>query len=109
MPSAGLEARRAGTDGIHSVLSGRRGSGEIRFMVGGRRPKAGHVGFLGCESACKHAPFAGIADVIAGGAEAHGLPESALDGIARLIAHVRRFADQIERRMLRGKTIPHGE
>ena len=30
-------------------------------------------------------------------------------GIARLIAHVRRFADQIERRVLRGKKIPHGE
>ena len=25
---------------------GRRGSGEIRFMVGGERPKADHVGFL---------------------------------------------------------------
>ncbi len=35
MSSAGLEARRAGTDGIHSVVSGRRGSGEVRFMVGG--------------------------------------------------------------------------
>ena len=28
-----------------SVLSGRRGSGEIRFMVGSGRPKADHVGF----------------------------------------------------------------
>ena len=46
MSSAGLEARRAGMDGIHSVLGGRRGSGENRFMVGGGRPKAGHVGFL---------------------------------------------------------------
>ena len=45
IPSAGLEARRAGTDGIHSVLSGRRGSDEIRFMVGGGRPKADHMGF----------------------------------------------------------------
>ena len=45
MSSAGLEACRAGTDGIRSVLSGRRGSDEIRFMVGGGRPKADHVGF----------------------------------------------------------------
>ncbi len=29
-----------------SALSGRRGSGEIRFMVGGGRPKADHVVFL---------------------------------------------------------------
>ncbi len=29
-----------------SALSGRWGSGEIRFMVGGERPKADHVGFL---------------------------------------------------------------
>ena len=49
-----------GTDGIHGVrlrgvnlhsarssaLSGRRGSGDIRFMVRGERPKADHVGFL---------------------------------------------------------------
>ena len=35
----------AGMDGIHSVLGGRRGSGENRFMVGGGRPKADHVGF----------------------------------------------------------------
>ncbi len=35
--------------GCSSALSGRRGSGEIRFMVGGRRPKADHVGFLGDE------------------------------------------------------------
>ena len=35
-----------GMDGIHSVLGGRRGSGENRFMVGGERPKADHVGFL---------------------------------------------------------------
>ena len=60
MSSAGLEARRAGTDGIHcvrlrvvnlhsarsSALSGRRGSGDIRFMVRGERPKADHVVFL---------------------------------------------------------------
>ena len=31
--------------GCSSVLSGRRGSGEIRFMVGSGRPKADHVGF----------------------------------------------------------------
>ena len=36
-------------------------------------------------------------------------PEAALEEIARLIAHVRRFADQIERRVLRGEKIPHGE
>ena len=35
--------------GCSSALSGRRGSGEIRFMVGGGRPKADHVGFLGDE------------------------------------------------------------
>ena len=49
-----------GTDGIHGVrlrgvnlhsarssaLSGRRGSGDIRFMVRGERQKADHVGFL---------------------------------------------------------------
>ena len=29
-----------------SALSGRRGSGEIRFMVGGERQKADHVGFF---------------------------------------------------------------
>ena len=53
-----------GTDGIHGVrlrgvnlhsacssaLSGRRGSGDIRFMVRGERPKADHVGFFGKES-----------------------------------------------------------
>ena len=38
-----------------------------------------------------------------------GCPEAALEGIARLIAHVRRFADQIERHVLREETIPHGE
>ena len=46
MSSAGLEVRRVGTDGMHSALSGRRGSGEIRFIVGGKRQKANHVGFL---------------------------------------------------------------
>ena len=38
-----------------------------------------------------------------------GCPEAALGEIARLVAHVRRFADQIERRVLRGEKIPHGE
>ena len=38
-----------------------------------------------------------------------GCPESALGEIARLVAHVRRFADQIERRVLRGEKILHGE
>ena len=46
MSSAGTDARRAGTDGIHSVLSGQRRSGEIRFVVGGGRPKADHAGLL---------------------------------------------------------------
>ena len=51
MSSAGLEARRAGTNGIHGVrlllgIERSKGSGEIRFMVGGGRPKADHVGFL---------------------------------------------------------------
>ena len=36
-------------------------------------------------------------------------PEPALDGIGRLAAHVRRFAGQIKRRVLRRKKIPHGE
>ena len=45
MSSAGLEVRRAGAEGMRSVLSGRRGSGEIRFTIGGGRPKADHVGF----------------------------------------------------------------
>ena len=36
-------------------------------------------------------------------------PEAALEEIARLVAHARRFADQIKRRVLRGETIPHGE
>ena len=64
--SAGLaghvkrQPRSPGADGIHGVrlrvvnlhsarssaLSGRRGSGDIRFMVRGERPKADHVGFL---------------------------------------------------------------
>ncbi len=52
MSSADLKARRAGTDGIHGVrlllgIERSKGSGEIRFMVGGGRPKADHVGFLG--------------------------------------------------------------
>ena len=38
-----------------------------------------------------------------------GGPEPALDEIGRLAAHVRRFAGQIKRRVLRGKKIPHGE
>ena len=38
-----------------------------------------------------------------------GCPDPALDEIGRLAAHVRRFADQIKRRVLRGKKIPHGE
>ena len=60
LSSADLEARRAGTVSIHgvrlrvvnlhsarsSVMSGRRGSSDIRFMAGGGRPKADHVGFL---------------------------------------------------------------
>ena len=36
-------------------------------------------------------------------------PDPALDEIGRLAAHVRRFAGQIRRRVLRGKKIPHGE
>ena len=36
-------------------------------------------------------------------------PEAALDQIARLLRHARRFADQIDRRVLRGDKIPHGE
>ena len=36
-------------------------------------------------------------------------PEADPEGIARLVAHARRFADQTERRVLRKKTIPHGE
>ena len=32
--------------GCSSALSGRKESGEVRFMVGGGRPKADHVGFL---------------------------------------------------------------
>ena len=53
-----------------------------------------------------------LADKAAGSLEAlkrADCPESAMDGIVRLVAHVCRFADQIERRALRGKTIPHGE
>ena len=38
-----------------------------------------------------------------------GCSEAVLDEIGRLIAHVRRFADQIERRVLRGEKIPHEE
>ena len=38
-----------------------------------------------------------------------GCPEPALDEIGRLVAHVRRFAGQIERRVLRKEKIPHGE
>ena len=38
-----------------------------------------------------------------------GCPKPALDEIGRLAAHVRRFADQIKRRVLRRKKIPHGE
>ena len=38
-----------------------------------------------------------------------GCPEPALDEIGRLAAHVRRFADQVERRVLRKEKIPHGE
>ena len=38
-----------------------------------------------------------------------GCPEAVLDEIGRLVAHVRRFADQIERRVLRGEKIPQGE
>ena len=38
-----------------------------------------------------------------------GCPEPVLDEIGRLAAHVRRFADQIKRRVLLGKKIPHGE
>ena len=38
-----------------------------------------------------------------------GCPEAALDEIGRLVAHARRFADQIERRVLRGEKIPQGE
>ena len=46
-----LEARRAGTDGIHGVrmllgIERSKGSGDIRFMVGGGRPKADHVVFF---------------------------------------------------------------
>ena len=40
MSSTGIEARRAEADGIHSALSGRRGSSEIRFMIRGGRSKA---------------------------------------------------------------------
>ena len=36
-------------------------------------------------------------------------PEADLKGIARLVVHARRFADQIKRRVLQKKTIPHGE
>ena len=36
-------------------------------------------------------------------------PGPVLDGIVRLAAHVRRFADQIECRVLRKEKIPHGE
>ena len=37
-----------------------------------------------------------------------GCPESALGEIARLVAHVRRFADQIKRRVLRGRRFRTG-
>ena len=36
-------------------------------------------------------------------------PGSALDEIDRLLRHARRFADQIDRRVLQGDKIPHGE
>ena len=48
---------------------------------------------------------ASLATLRAGG----DCPASALDEIDRLLCHARRFADQIERRVLRGETIPHGE
>ena len=38
-----------------------------------------------------------------------GCPEPVLDEIGRLVAHARRFADQIDRRVLRGEKIPHEE
>ena len=51
MSSAGLEARRAGTDGIHGVrllLGIERSKGKRRNPFHGRgRAKADHVGFLG--------------------------------------------------------------
>ena len=40
--------------GCSSAMSGRRGSGEIRFMVGGGRPKADYVGFLVYNSVRSH-------------------------------------------------------
>ena len=52
--------------------------------------------------------FLKLADKAAGSLEAlkrMGCPEYALDEIDRIIVHVRRFADQIDRRVLRGKPI----
>ena len=42
--------------GCSSAMSGRRGSGDIRFMIGGRRPKADHVDFFdnGCQSTARN-------------------------------------------------------
>ncbi len=48
---------------------------------------------------------ASLATLRAGGT----CPGSALDEIDRLLGHARRFADQIDRRVLRGDKIPHGE
>ena len=48
--------------GCSSAMSGQRGSGEIRFMVGGGRPKADHVGFLWKRVAprCRASPGFGV-------------------------------------------------
>ena len=48
---------------------------------------------------------ASLATLRAGGT----CPGSALDEIDRLLGHARRFADQIDRRVLQGEKIPHGE
>ena len=48
---------------------------------------------------------ASLATLRAGG----DCPGSTLDGIDRLLCRARLFADQIERRVLRKETIPHGE
>ena len=61
--------------------------------------------YLSASSKIADKAEASLATLRAGG----DCPDAALDEIDRLLRHARRFADQIDRRVLRGDKIPHGE
>ena len=104
-------ARAGGKHGVGGWRQWRHLSNSVRALFNGvrstRRAKGRAARVEAYLARCE--ALLGRVEATLGALEAKGVPEAELAGIRGYVGHARRQMEQVERRLLKGETIPHEE